>query len=550
MTRHKLRIIPLGGLGEIGKNMTAIEYGDEILIIDAGMMFPEDDMLGVDLLIPDITYLLEHKAKVKGIVITHGHEDHIGALPYILPQLDLPIYATKLTQGLISVKLKEHRSLIKTRLKLITPGVKFQVGNFKVEAFPVCHSIPDAVGLIIYTPLGAIVSSGDFKIDYTPIDGRPTDLSKLAKLGNEGVLLLMADSTYSEREGYTPTERIVGHRLDQIISEAPGRVIIATFSSLISRIQMVIDAASNHDRHVFIVGRSMKETVKMAMELGYLKAPAGILCNIEDLKKYSHEQIVLITTGSQGEPTSALVRIANRDHPEIRIMHKDTVVLSATPIPGNEALVNRTIDNLFRQGANVIYGERSNVHVHGHGSQEELKMLLNLVKPKFFAPIHGEYRHLVIHAGLVKSVGIPESNIFVMDNGNILEIDGEKARIAGKLPYGNVYVDGLVLGRHAHVILRDRKALSRDGIVVVIVAIDKKDGRLVGKPDIVSRGFVDVEHDGSVIEAGKELVESTLAKGHHIDHASIHTIVKEHLSKFFYEKTKRRPMIITTAIEV
>ncbi|RPJ55640.1 MAG: ribonuclease J [Dehalococcoidia bacterium] len=550
MTRQKIRIIPLGGLGEIGKNMTAIEYGDEILIIDAGMMFPEDDMLGVDLLIPDITYLVEHKAKIKGIVITHGHEDHIGALPYILPQMDLPIYATKLTQGLISVKLKEHRSLIKTRLKLITPGIKFQVGSFKIEAFPVCHSIPDAVGLIIYTPLGAIVSSGDFKIDYTPIDNRPTDLSKLAKLGNEGVLLLMADSTYAEREGYTPTERTVGHRLDQIISEAPGRVIIATFSSLISRIQMVIDAAANHDRHVFIVGRSMKETVKMAMELGYLKAPAGILCNIEDLKKYKHEQIVLITTGSQGEPTSALVRIANRDHPEIRIMHKDTVVLSATPIPGNEALVNRTIDSLFRQGANVIYGERSNVHVHGHGSQEELKMLINLVKPKFFAPIHGEYRHLVIHAKLAKSVGIPENNVFVMDNGNILEIDGEKGRITGKVPYGNVYVDGLVLGHHAHVILRDRRALSRDGIVVVIVAIDKKDGKLVGKPDIVSRGFVDVEHDGSVIEAGKEIVASTLSKGHHIDHTSIQAMVKEHLSKFFFEKTKRRPMIITTAIEV
>lgn len=549
-TRQKLKIIPLGGLGEIGKNMLAIEYADDILVIDAGMMFPEDEMLGVDLLIPDITYLLEHKAKVRGIVITHGHEDHIGALPYILPQIDLPIYATRLTQGLIGVKLKEHRSLVKARLKLITPGVKFQVGNFKVEAFPVCHSIPDAVGLIIHTPMGAIVDSGDFKIDYTPVDGHPTDLSKLAKLGNEGVLLLMADSTYSELPGYTPTEKVVGHRIEQIISEAPGRVIIATFSSLISRIQIVIDAAIKYNRHVFIVGRSMRDTVKMAIELGYLKAPNGILCNIEDLKKYRHDQTVLVTTGSQGEPTSALVRIANRDHAEIRIIQGDTVVISATPIPGNEALINRTIDNLFRQGANVIYGERSNVHVHGHGSQEELKMLINLVKPRFFAPIHGEYRHLVIHAGLAKSVGIPESNIFVMDNGNILEIDGEKGRIAGKLPYGNVYVDGLVLGRHAQVILRDRKALSRDGIVVVIVAVSKKDGKLAGRPDIVSRGFVDVEHDGSVINGGKELVAGALAKGHPIDHASIHTIVKEHLSKFFYEKTKRRPMIITTAIEV
>ncbi|MGD0355099.1 MAG: ribonuclease J [Dehalococcoidia bacterium] len=549
MTRNKLKIIPLGGLGEIGKNMLAIEYGEDIIVIDSGMMFPEDEMLGVDLLIPDITYLLEHKNKVRGIVITHGHEDHIGALPYILPQIDVPVYATKLTQGLISVKLKEHRSLIKAKLKLITPGVKFQVGNFKVEAFPVCHSIPDAVGLIIYTPLGAVVDSGDFKIDYTPVDGRPTDLSKLAKLGNEGVLLLMADSTYAELPGYTPSEKIVGKTIERIIGEAPGRVILATFSSLISRIQMVIDAAVKHHRHVFIVGRSMRDTVKMAMEINYLHAPEGLICNVEDLKKFQHNQIVLITTGSQGEPTSALVRIANHDHSEIRIIHGDTVVISATPIPGNESLINRTIDNLFRQGANVIYGERSNVHVHGHGSQEELKMLINLVKPKFFAPIHGEYRHLVMHAGLAKSVGVPESNIFIMDNGSILEIDAEKARIAGKIPYGNVYVDGLVLGRHAQVILRDRKLLSRDGIVVVILALDKKEGRLVGKPDIVSRGFVDAEHDGSVIDRGKELVASAFGKGHH-EHSAIHTQVKEMLSRFFYEQTKRRPMIITTAIEV
>ena len=550
MIRHKLRIIPLGGLGEIGKNMMAVEYGEDILIIDCGMMFPEDEMLGVDLLIPDITYLLEHKNKLRGIVITHGHEDHIGALPYILPQLDLPIYATKLTQGLITVKLKEHRSLIKARLKLITPGVRFQVGNLKVEAFPVCHSIPDAVGLIIYTPLGAIINSGDFKIDYTPVDGRPTDLSRLAKLGNDGVLLLMADSTYAELPGYTPSEKIVGQKLDYIVGDAPGRVIIATFSSLVSRIQMVIDAAARHDRHVFVVGRSMRDTVKMALDIGYLHAPEGVLCNMEDLKKYSHDQTVLVTTGSQGEPTSALVRIANREHPDIRIMQGDTVVLSATPIPGNESLVNRTIDNLFRQGANVIYGERSNVHVHGHGSQEELKMLLTLAKPKFFVPIHGEYRHLVIHAGLAKSLGIPESNIFIMDNGNILEIDGEKGRIVTKLPYGNVYVDGLVLGRHAQVILRDRKLLSRDGIVVVMLALDKNEGRLVGMPDIVSRGFVDSEHDGSVIDQGRELVASTLGKGHHTEQSAIHTRIKETLSKFFYEKTKRRPMIITTAIEV
>jgi len=549
MTRQKLRIIPLGGLGEIGKNMMAIEYADDIIIIDAGMMFPEDEMLGVDLLIPDINYLLERKDKLRGIVITHGHEDHIGALPYVLPQLDLPIYATKFTQGLISVKLKEHRSLIKAKLKLIQPGVKFQMGNFKVEPFAVCHSIPDAVGLVIYTPLGIVVNSGDFKIDYTPVDGRATDLSKLAKLGNEGVLLLMADSTYAELPGYTPSEKIVGETLDRIIGEAPGRVIVATFSSLVSRVQMVVDAAVRHKRRVFIVGRSMRDTVKLAMDQGYLNTPPGVLCNIEDLRKHSHRETVLITTGSQGEPTSALVRIANRYHSEIRIIPGDTVVISATPIPGNESLINRTIDNLLRQGANVIYGDRSSVHVHGHGSQEELKMLINLVKPKFFAPIHGEYRHLVVHSRLAKNLGMPESNVFVMDNGNILEIDGEKGRITGKLPYGNVYVDGLVMGNMANVILRDRKLLSRDGIVVVIIALDKKEGRLVGRPDIVSRGFVDQENDGSLIEQGRELVASTLS-GHHTDYSSIHSRVKDTLSRFFYEQTKRRPMILTTAIEV
>ena len=548
--RHKLKIIPLGGLGEIGKNMMAIEYADDIIIIDAGMMFPEEEMLGVDMLIPDITYLLEHKEKLRGIVITHGHEDHIGALPYILPQLDLPVYATKLTQGLITVKLKEHRSFIKANLKLIQPGVKFQVGNFKVEAFPVCHSIPDAVGLIIYTPLGAIIDSGDFKIDYTPVDSRPTDLAKLAKLGNEGVLLLMSDSTYAELPGYTPSERVVGQTLDNIIGKAPGRVIIATFSSLISRIQMVIDSAAIHNRHVFIIGRSMKDTVKMALDQGYLHTSSGILCNVEDLKNYSPEKTILLATGSQGEPTSALVRIANRDHSEIRIRQGDTVVISATPIPGNEALINRTIDSLFRQGANVIYGERSSVHVHGHGSQEELKLLLNLVKPKFFVPIHGEYRHLVLHANLARGLGIPDSNIFVMDNGNILEIDGEKGRITGKLPYGNVYVDGLVLGDYAQVILRDRKLLSRDGIVVVIVALDKKEGKLTGRPDIVSRGFVDADHDGKVIEQARELVAATLSKTHIAEYSFVHTSVKEMLGRFFYEQTKRRPMIITTVIEV
>jgi len=552
MARQKLRIIPLGGLGEIGKNMMAIEYANDIIIIDSGLMFPKEDMLGVDLVIPDITYLLERRQKLRGIIITHGHEDHIGALPYVLPQLDLPVYATKLTQGLISVKLKEHRYSEKANLRTIQSGVKFSLGNFKIEPFSVCHSIPDAVGLVIYTPIGIVVHSGDFKIDYTPVDGKATELAKLAQLGTQGVMLLLADSTYAELPGYTPSESVVGKTLERIIAEAPGRVIITTFASLISRIQQVIDAAAKHQRHVFVIGRSMKDTVRMASELGYLNAPPGVLRRFEELHCFPHNQVVLLTTGSQGEPTSALVRIANRDNSQVRITPGDTVVMSATPVPGNEALVNRTIDNLFRQGAQVIYERLAQVHVHGHGSQEELKLLLNLVKPKFFIPIHGEYRHLSLHARLAKTMSIPESNIFLMENGNILELGPDKGKITDKLPSGNVYVDGLVMGNLASVILRDRKLLSRDGIVVVIIAIDKRRGKIIGRPDIVSRGFVDTKEGENILEQGRALVATTLDRsgGRPLEWSFINTKVKDTLSKFFYEQTRRRPMILTTTVEV
>jgi ribonuclease J len=552
MASQKLRIIPLGGLGEIGKNMMAIEYANDIIIIDAGLMFPEEDMLGVDLVIPDITYLLERRQKLRGIIITHGHEDHIGALPYVLPQLDLPVYGTKLTQGLISVKLKEHRYANKANLRTIQSGVKFSLGNFRIEPFSVCHSIPDAVGLIIYTPIGIVVHSGDFKIDYTPVDGKATELAKLAQVGTQGVLLLLADSTYAELPGYTPSESVVGETLDRIIAEAPGRVIITTFASLVSRIQQVIDAATKHQRHVFIIGRSMRNTVRMASELGYLNAPSGVLGRFEELHRFPHNQVVLLTTGSQGEPTSALVRIANRDNSQVRISPGDTVVMSATPVPGNETLVNRTVDTLFRQGAQVIYQKLAQVHVHGHGSQEELKLLLNLVKPKFFVPIHGEYRHLSLHAKLAKSLGIPATNIFVMENGNILELDRDKGKKTGKLPSGHVYVDGLVMGDLASVILRDRKLLSRDGIVVVIVAIDKKEGKILGRPDIVSRGFVDMKEGQNILEHGRDLVATTLDRGggRPLEWSFINTKVKDTLSKFFYEQTRRRPLILTTTVEV
>ncbi len=552
MSKQKLKIIPIGGLGEIGKNMMAIEYSDDIIIIDAGLMFPEEDMLGIDLVIPDISYLLENKHKLRGIIITHGHEDHIGALPYILPELDLPIYATKLTQGLISVKLKEHGQSKKVDARLIHSGVKFSLGSFQIEPFAVCHSIPDSIGLIICTPVGIVVNSGDFKIDYTPVDGKASELAKLAQLGSQGVLLLLADSTYADLPGYTPSETVVGATLGRIIADAPGRVIITTFASLISRIQQVIDVAAKNQRYIFVIGRSMRDTVRMALELGYLKAPPNVLRRADELHHFPHNQTVLLTTGSQGEPTSALVRITNRDNSQVRIIPGDTVVISATPVPGNEALINRTIDNLFRQGAHVIYERLAQVHVHGHGSQEELKLLLNLVRPKFFVPIHGEYRHLSLHARLAKTLGLPDENIFVMENGDILELEPHKARIVGRLPSENVYVDGLVMGDLAGVVLRDRKLLSRDGIVVVMVAIDKNNGALIGRPDIVSKGFVDTRNGEDIIEQGRNLVVTGLVHTgkHPVERSSINTKVKDILSKFFYEQTKRRPMILTTTIEV
>ena len=552
MSKPKLKVIPLGGLGEIGKNMMAIEYADDIIVIDCGLMFPEEDMHGVDLVIPDISYLIENRSKLKGIVITHGHEDHIGALPYVLPEINLPIYATKLTSGLINVKLREHGLLKNAKLHTINTGSKTTLGKFKIEPFAVCHSIPDAVGLIIHTPKGIIVHSGDFKIDYTPVDGKLFELSRLAQLGSQGILLLMSDSTYADLPGYTPSERSVGKNLERIIAESQGRVIITTFASLISRIQQVLEVASEYHKKVFIVGRSMRDTVKMASELGFLKIPQDVVCNPDDLNKYPNNKVILLTTGSQGEPTSALVRITNRDNSQIRIVPGDTVIMSSTPIPGNEALVNRTIDNLFKQGANVIYDRFSQVHVHGHGSQEELKLLINLVKPRYFMPIHGEYRHLSMHGKLAASVGIPLNHIFVMEDGNILELDSNKARIVGRVSADNVYVDGLVMEDMAGVILRDRKLLSKDGIVVVVIALDKNEGVILSRPDIVSRGFVDSREGDSILEQGKDLVMSELAQGgkHPVDRSSINTRVKDTLSKFFYKQIKRRPMIITTTIEI
>jgi ribonuclease J len=552
MTKPRLRVIPLGGLSGIGKNMMVMEYENDIIVIDAGLMFPEEEMLGIDLVIPDISYLLEKREEIRGIVITHGHEDHIGALPYLLPQLNVPVYSTKLTWGLISVKLKERKALAGAKLNVIPPGGQFTLGKFKVELFPVCHSIPDAVGLIINTPVGTVVHSGDFKLDYTPVSGKPTDLSRLAQLGAQGVLLLLSDSTYAELPGYTPSERVVGETLDHIMADAPGRVIVTTFSSLVSRIQQVIDSAAKHQRRVFIVGRSMTDTAHMALELGYLNDPGGVLGQLDELKSIPHNKVVLVTTGSQGEPTSALVRMANRDHRQVHILRGDTIVISASPIPGNESLINRTVDSLFKQGAQVLYDKVAQVHVHGHGSQEELKLLLNLVKPKFFVPIHGEYRHLNLHAKLAQSVGIPKENTFILEDGNILEISPQAGKITGKVTSGNVYVDGLSVGDIGTVVLRNRRMLSRDGIVVVIIAVNKQTGKLVGRPDIVSRGFVDTRESKDMLDESRDLVASSL------DHSGdrptewsfVNTKVRDILNKFYYEQTKRRPMILPFMVKV
>jgi ribonuclease J len=532
--------------------MMVLEYENDIVIVDAGLMFPEEEMLGIDLVIPDISYLMEKQGKIRGIVITHGHEDHIGALPYLLPQLKVPVYATKLTRGLIQVKLKARKAIGGVSLNLVSPGEPFTLGKFKIELFPVCHSIPDAMGMIIQTPLGTIVHSGDFKLDYTPVSGRPTDLSRLAQLGAQGVLLLLSDSTYAELPGYTQSEQAVGETLDHIMANAPGRVIITTFSSLISRIQQVIDAAAKHERRVFVVGRSMSDTVRMSLELGYLSAPDGILGRLDELRGLPQDRIVFVTTGSQGEPTSALVRMGNRDHRQLHIHRGDTIIISATPIPGNEAVVNRVVDNLFKQGARVLYSKLAPVHVHGHGSQEELKLLLNLVKPKYFMPIHGEYRHLSLHASLAQSVGIPKDNTFVLEDGDILELGPQVAKISGKVSSGHVYVDGLSVGDVGGVVLRNRRMLSKDGIVVAIIAINRQTGKLAGRPDIVTRGFVDTRKFKDMIEESRDLLAQTL--NHSGVHATewnfINNKVRDVLDRFYYERTKRRPMILPFMVRV
>ena len=553
MTTEKIRLIPLGGLGEVGKNMMVVEYGDDIIIIDAGVMFPDDEMFGVDLVIPDTSYLNDKKDHIRGILITHGHEDHIGAIPYILPMLDFPpVYATRLTRGLINVKLKEHRLLEKAIINEITPGDQVELGHCLAEFFRVNHSIPDATGVVLRTPLGNIVHTGDYKFDHTPVDGRPADMGTLGRIGNEGVLVMMGDSTRVESPGYTPSERVINDSLDKIFANASGRILIATFASLISRVQQVIDTAVRYERQVALVGRSMVNNVQMAIELGYLEVPKSTLIRAEDINKFPPEQVVIICTGSQGEPTSALTRIANQDHRLVRILPGDTVILSATPVPGNEKMVHRTINNLFRQGAEVFYQAISNVHVSGHGAQEELKLMLAMLRPQFFMPVHGEYRQLVLHAKLAHSMDIPADHIAIAEDGDIIEVTSESIKVTNHTACGNVFVDGLGVGDVGQIVLRDRQVLAQDGILMAVLTVDKETGQPIAGPDIVSRGFVYMRDSEELLESARaRILESFIGlNGHASDWSFVKDKIKHTLSEFLYEKTHRRPMILPVVMEV
>ncbi len=548
--KTKLKIIPLGGAGEIGKNMLAIEYDGALLIVDAGLMFPENDMLGVDLVIPDISYLLERKERVRAIIITHGHEDHIGGLPYVLPRLHVPVYATPLTRGLIEVKLKSHKLLKETTLCTFQMGDTLDLPPFSVQTFHVSHSIPDGVGLAITTPAGTIVHSGDFKFDPNPIDGQLTDFARLAAVGGRGVLALLSDSTNADTPGHTPSEETISTSFTRVFALAEGRVIIATFASNISRIQQVIDVATRFNRKVAIVGRSMQDNVKMSFELGYLHAPDDALIRVDQIHQYAANEIVIVCTGGQGEPTSALVRMANREHRQVTLVAGDTIILSASAIPGNEELINRTLNNLFRTGAFVYYDQLMDVHVSGHASREEQKLLINLLRPNYFIPIHGEYRHLVLHAQMAHALGIPEDHIFVIENGAIVEFDDEgHARLASETaPASDVLVDGLGVGDVGTTVLRDRQHLSQDGFLVALVTLDAHTGDLVFGPEIITHGFVYTEGAEDLIAQTKDVILEAVKKGGR--GTALSAKLKDVLSQYLYHQTRRRPMVIPVVTEV
>lgn len=551
--KNKLKVIPLGGMEEIGKNMTVFEYGDSMFVVDCGLAFPEDEMLGIDLVIPDITYLEKNVDKIKGIVVTHGHEDHIGALPYVLKKIKVPVYGTELTLGLIENKLIEHQMLNEVEMKITKAGQTIEMGAFRIEFIRSTHSIADSVALAIFTPVGIVLHTSDFKIDQTPIEGEPMDLARIAELGKKGVLLLMADSTNVERPGYTMSERTVGETLDTVFKDAKSRIIAATFASNIHRIQQIINSAVKFNRKVALNGRSMVNVVKTAMKLGYLNIPGDILLDVDKIQKLPNEQVVLITTGSQGEPMSALTRIASATHRKVGIEKGDLVIISASPIPGNEKFISRVINDLFKQGADVIYDSLAEVHVSGHARQEELKLIHRLVNPKYFMPVHGEYRHLKQHAKLAQTMGMQEENIFLMENGLVLEMSQKTAHVTGNVPAGSILVDGLGIGDVGNVVLKDRKHLSEDGLIVVVVTISNE-GKILTDPEVISRGFVYVKESETLMDEIREIakvsMEKNLMNRKKNGYTNLKNGVKDELGSYLYQKTKRKPMILPVVIEI
>jgi ribonuclease J len=551
--KSKIKLIPLGGMQEIGKNMMAIEYKDTIIVIDCGLAFPDEEMLGIDLVIPDVSYLVKNKEKVKAIFLTHGHEDHIGALPYVLPQINVPVYGTKLTLGLVGNKLKEHGLLGSVELITIKPKDKVQIAELEVEFIKISHSIADSVAIAIHTPVGVIVHTGDFKVDYQPIDGEKMDLPRFAELGKHGVLALMSDSTNVERPGYTMSESTVGGSFIELFRDVKGRIIIATFASNIHRVQQAINAAVLFGRKVAVVGRSMVNVLGVATELGYMEIPDGVIIDVDHIDKYPPDKVTIITTGSQGEAMAALSRMASSDHRKIDIMPNDRVIISAAPIPGNEKLVTRVINQLFKKGADVIYESLADIHVSGHACQEELKLMQALVKPKFFIPVHGEYKHLKQHAKLAENMGLSKENIFLLDNGSVLELTKDSAKTNGTVTAGKVLVDGLGVGDVGNIVLRDRKHLSQDGLIVVVVTISKESGQVIVGPDIISRGFVYVRESEDLMEDAKSIIKEALAKCEEkqiTEWSAIKSQVKDSLREFIYSKTKRNPMILPIIMEI
>ena len=552
--KGKLKIIPLGGLHEVGKNITVFEYEDEIIVVDCGLSFPEDDMLGIDLVIPDITYLQKNVDKIKGLIITHGHEDHIGSVPYVLKQINIPVYAPRLAMGLIRNKLEEHKILRSSKLIEVMQGETITLGkNFKVEFIRSTHSIPDSVMLAIKTPVGTILHTGDFKVDYTPIDGKIMDLGRIAELGNEGILALMSDSTNAERKGFTMSESSIGPVFDNLFDGCTKRIVVATFASNVHRVQQIVNSAVKYKRKIAVCGRSMINMINTARELGYIDCPEDLFIDIDMMSTYNDEQLVIITTGSQGETMSALTRMAAGEHRKVKITPNDLVIISANPIPGNEKLVSKVIDDLMQIGAEVVYSALADVHVSGHACQEEQKLIFALAKPKFFIPVHGEYRQLIAHAETAQSMGIPAKNIVLMENGRVVELSEDEIKLAGMVPNGRVLVDGLGVGDVGNIVLRDRQHLSQDGLIVIVLTMDSQTGEVVAGPDVISRGFVYVRESENLMDDVKSVVRHEVAKCEERgirDWTTIKSTIKENLRDYLFIKTKRNPMIIPIIMEV